>query len=105
MLIKPVVPINSAFWDIVSDTNGEAMAMIDWDDLSAQVSAIYRSIPEDEKPRTVILADNYGEAGALDHYGEEYGLPLVSSGSNSLWYRGYGEFETETVIVVWFDRD
>jgi hypothetical protein len=46
---------------------------------------------------------NYGEAGALDLYGGEYDLPLVISGSISLWYQGCGEFEPETVIVVGFE--
>ena len=78
--------------------------MVGWQDLTAQVAEIYQSIPETEKPRTVILAGNYGEAGALDLYGDEYGLPRVISGANSLWYRGYGEPEPETVIVVGFER-
>jgi hypothetical protein len=52
----------------------------------------------------VILAGNYGEAGALDLYGPAYSLPRIISGANSLWYRGYGGFEPETVIVVGFDR-
>jgi hypothetical protein len=103
LLIKPVAPINSALWEVTGETNGEAREMIGWDDFSAQVAAIYRSIPEDEKPHTVILAGNYGEAGALDLYDGEFDFPLVLSGSNSLWYRGYGEFEPETVIVVGFE--
>jgi len=72
--------------------------------MTAQVAGIYQSIPEEDKPRTAILAGNYGEAGALDYYGAEYGLPRVISGANSLWYRGYGDPQPETVIVVGFER-
>jgi hypothetical protein len=104
VLIKPVVPVNSPLWEITSDINGEAVEMIGWQDLSAQVGSIYESIPESEKPRTVILAGNYGEAGALDLYGAQYSLPPVISGADSFWYRGYGDFEPETVIVVGFER-
>ena len=43
--------------------------MVGWQDLTAQVAEIYQSIPESEKSRTVILAGNYGEAGAFDLYG------------------------------------
>ncbi|MFN2237671.1 MAG: serine hydrolase domain-containing protein [Anaerolineales bacterium] len=57
------------------------------------------------KPNTVILAGNYGEAGAFDLYGDEYGLPRMITGTNSMWYRGYGQPEPETVIVVGFERD
>ena len=79
--------------------------MIGWQDLTKQVAEIYRSIPESEKPRTVILTGNYGEAGAFDLYGDEYGLPHVITGSNSLWYRGYGAPEPQTVIVVGFEKE
>jgi hypothetical protein len=103
VLMKPVVPINSPLWEITSGVNEDAVEMIGWQDLTAQVAGIYRSIPEQEKPRTVILAGNYGEAGALDLYGRGYGLPPVISGANSLWYRGYGQPEPETVIVVGFE--
>lgn len=104
VLIKPVAPINSPLWSITSGVNEEVVEMIGWQDLTAQVADVYQSIPESEKPRTVILAGNYGEAGALDLYGKQYNLPLVISGSNSLWYRGYGDMEPETVITVGFER-
>ena len=103
ILMKPIVPINSPLWDITSDINGELVEMVGWQDLAQQVAVIYQSLPDADKPRTAILAGNYGEAGALDLYGKEYGLPPVISGSNSLWYRGYGNSEPETVIVVGFD--
>ena len=102
-LMKPIAPINSPLWDITSDVNGEVVEMVGWQDLTAQVAEIYQSIPESEKPRTVILAGNYGEAGAFDLYGDEYGLPRIITGANSMWYRGYGEPEPETVIVVGFE--
>jgi len=77
--------------------------MIGWQDLTAQVAEIYQSIPESEKAHTFILAGNYGEAGAFELYGDEYDLPRVITGSNSMWYRGYGDPEPQTVIVVGFD--
>lgn len=104
ILVKPIAPINSPLWEITSEVNGEVVEMVGWPDLAAQVADIYANIPEAEKSRTVILAGNYGEAGALDLYRFEYGLPPVISGSNSLWARGYGQPEPETVIVVGFER-
>lgn len=103
ILMKPVAPVNSPLWDFKIRITGDLFTeMIGWQDLTAQVAGIYKSIPENEKPRTVILAGNYGEAGALDLYGKKYGLPRIISGGNSLWYRGYGDPEPETVIVVGF---
>ena len=103
VLMKPVAPINSSLWEITSSVNEDVVEMIGWQDLTAQIAEIYQSIPEGERPRTVILAGNYGEAGALDLYGKQYNLPRIISGTNSLWYRGYGEPEPETVIVVGFE--
>jgi 4-amino-4-deoxy-L-arabinose transferase-like glycosyltransferase len=103
VLIKPVAPINSSLWETTADINGEVVEMIGWQDLTAQVAAIYQTIPQEERGHTVILTGNYGEAGALELYGKDYGLPRVISGGNSLWYRGYGEPEPETVIVVGFE--
>jgi 4-amino-4-deoxy-L-arabinose transferase-like glycosyltransferase len=103
ILMKPIAPINSPLWDVTSGVNEEVTEMVGWEDLTAQVAEIYRSIPENEKAQTVILAGNYGEAGAFDLYGDEYGLPPVLSGANSMWYRGYGEPEPETVIAVGFE--
>lgn len=77
--------------------------MVGWLDLVAQVAAIYDGLPATDQAKTAILAGNYGEAGALDLYGPQYGLPRVISGANSLWARGYGEPPPETVIVVGFD--
>lgn len=103
VLMKPIAPINSPLWEVTSSVNEEVTEMVGWQDLTEQVAGIYRSIPESEKPRAVILVGNYGEAGALDLYGNEYGLPQVISGTNSMWYRGFGEPEPETVIVVGFE--
>ena len=106
VLMKPIGAVNSALWDFRSDVSGDLFVeMVGWQELTAQVAEIYQSIPESEKPRTVILAGNYGEAGAFDLYGDEYGLPRMITGANSMWYRGYGEPEPETVIVVGFEGD
>lgn len=105
ILIKPIAPVNSPLWEITSQVNGEVVEMIGWPDLAAQVAQIYAEIPADEKPFTVVLAGNYGEAGALDLYRQDLDLPRVISGSNSLWHRGYGSPEPETVIVVGFERN
>jgi 4-amino-4-deoxy-L-arabinose transferase-like glycosyltransferase len=106
VLMKPIGAINSTLWDFRSDVSGDLFVeMVGWQEMTAQVAEIYKSIPESEKPNTVILAGNYGEAGALDLYGDAYGLPHIISGGNSYWYRGYGDFEPATVIVVGFEAD
>jgi hypothetical protein len=103
-LVKPVAPINSALWNITAEMGDTLTEMVGWPDMAEQVAEIYATLPEGEKPSTVILAGNYGEAGALDLYGPAYGLPRVISGGNSLWARGYGEPAPVTAVVVGFER-
>ena len=50
-------------------------------------------------PGTVVLAGNYGEAGALARFSRHRDLPLVS-GHNALWDRGGPPPATKTVVVV-----
>ena len=85
--------------EVTSNINEEVTEMVGWQDLPAQVAEIYQPIPEFEKSHTVILA--YLRRGwRADLYGHDYGLPRIISGANSLWYRGYGQSEPKTVIVV-----
>jgi hypothetical protein len=104
LISTPALPINSPLWKIASDINPELTEMVGWPELVSQVAAIYQTLPEAEKPLTAILAGNYGEAGALDLYGRDYSLPPIISGSDSFWYRGYGDPHPQTLIVVGFER-
>lgn len=40
-------------------------------------------IPDAERDCAVIFTGNYGQAGAIEHYHEEFGLPLPYSGHMS----------------------
>ena len=46
-----------------------------------------------------MITANYGEAGALERYGAQYGLPAVYSGHNQLWFYGPPP-EAATVAVT-----
>ena len=61
--------------------------MLGWEELSIQVSNTYRLIPENERALTTIFANNYGQAGALDHYRKKYAYPatVCLSSSYALW--------------------
>jgi len=74
--------------------------MFGWEGLAQDVSAVYLAIPESEKPSTVVLTQNYGEAAALEYYAPKYPLPRVVSTHNSYWFWGYPKGAFKTVIVV-----
>ena len=53
-----------------------------------KVRNVYQKLSADEKKKVVIIAQNYGEAGAIDYYGEQFNLPEVYSLHNSYWMWG-----------------
>lgn len=72
-----------------------------WHDFTRQVEAAWAKIPTDERARTAIKVDNYGEAAALDIYGR--GLPPVLSGHNQYYLWGLRGQDPVNVMVVQFD--
>lgn len=72
-----------------------------WEELAQKTAKIYNSLPEDEKKYTAVFCENYGEAGAINYYGEKYGwLPRAISGHNSNWLWGYGTDSINTLIII-----
>ena len=53
----------------------------------------------------MLIAGNYGEAGALDFYGPRYDLPAVVSPAGSYWFFGPGERPGEIVITIGVSPD
>ncbi len=79
--------------------------MLGWPELVAEVDRIYDALPPSERDRAVILASNYGEAGAIDFYGPELGLPPARAFVGSYWFFGPGELPGDVLILVGFERD
>jgi MFS family permease len=77
--------------------------MLGWREYVERVTAAVRSLPQDEQARVVILARNYGEAGALDFYGRD--LPPVVSGHNQYGLWGTRGLNPNVVIAINRDPD
>jgi 4-amino-4-deoxy-L-arabinose transferase-like glycosyltransferase len=86
LLMLPLLPVSLAA--PVLEANYDAGETVGWPRFVEQVAAVYAGLPEDERARAVLLTQNYGEAGALDHYGPALGLPPAYSGHNSYWSWG-----------------
>ncbi len=104
-LLLPLAPIGSRWFAVSSALNGDLVEEFGWKELTAEVARIYQQIPPQDRTQTGILTGNYGEAGALELYGGEYGLPAPLSGTNSFWLRGYGSNPPTTLIVLGIGRD
>jgi 4-amino-4-deoxy-L-arabinose transferase-like glycosyltransferase len=77
--------------------------MYGWPDLVEQVTTVYQRLPLSDRGSVMILASNYGEAGALDFYGR--GLPPVVSAHLTYYYWAPAHMAPSTVIVVGYPRD
>ena len=73
---------------------------VGWPDYVDQIAGVYRRIPAAELPSTVIFTSNYGEAGALVHYGPAAGLPRPYSAQNQLYFDARPPDGTNTLLVV-----
>jgi hypothetical protein len=74
--------------------------MLGWEEQVAAVARVYHALPAHQRDRAVLVAGNYGEAGALEHYGSRYGLPRVVSPAGSYWFFGPGELPGEVVVSI-----
>jgi len=71
-----------------------------WEELARTVSEAYRSLPENERSKTIVYAQNYGEAGAIDYYRGKYDLPPVICPHNSYWFWGSAAFEKDIEVMI-----
>ncbi|MEV6447921.1 glycosyltransferase family 39 protein [Amycolatopsis sp. NPDC051716] len=70
----PVVPASALNGPLLA-MNKEPGEQVGWPDFAGSVAGAWRRIPDAERDTAVILAGNYGEAGAIERYGPEFGLP------------------------------
>lgn len=74
--------------------------MLGWEELVAATADVFRSLPPGQQAHCGLYADNYGQAGAFDRYGERYGLPPVISKGSSYWLWGYRGYDGDPLIIV-----
>ena len=81
--------------------------MFGWEELAKNVSTVYQTIPDEEKDKTLVYANNYGEAGAIEYYSEKFPLLRVISAHNNYWIWGWDYYNEEitTVIIVGGNRE
>jgi 4-amino-4-deoxy-L-arabinose transferase-like glycosyltransferase len=77
--------------------------MLGWKKQAAAVARIYQRLPAEHRADVVILAGNYGEAGALELYGPRYRLPPPVSPAGSFWFFGPGTRPGKVMLVLGVD--
>jgi hypothetical protein len=100
----PILPARAAIDAGLTNTRKDYADMFGWRELTASVAQVYNSLPANERARVTIWADNYGEAGAIDLYGPQYGLPHAISTHLSYFYWKPKHVDDRTVIAVGLPR-
>jgi hypothetical protein len=95
----PILPARALSTVPLQEVNYNLGETIGWPQLVATVAHVYRSLAPSERAGAAIVTDNYGEAGAIDHYGRAYGLPSAYSGHNSYWWWGPPRSSGPTIAV------
>ncbi|WP_063813293.1 hypothetical protein [Nocardia anaemiae] len=101
VLFLPVLPVAVLKDSPVLAINYDAGETIGWPQFVRRIAEVRATLG----PDIAILTDNYGEAGAIERFGGEYGLPTPHSGHNSYWWWGPPGDTATAVIVVGLDRD
>jgi hypothetical protein len=102
-IILPLGPISPGTYALAH--NGDLREEVGWTELVATVAGIRDSLSPEQRAHLAVITGNYGETGALNLYGAAYDLPPVISGTNSAWYRGYGDPAPRSLIVVGISRE
>ncbi|WP_336921188.1 glycosyltransferase family 39 protein [Aquipuribacter sp. SD81] len=101
----PLLPLPWLAASPVPLVNPAVGDQVGWQRYSEQVADVVLALPPAEQRRTVLLAENYGEAGALDRYGPALGLPPVYSGHNALHEAGPPPVDATTTVALVQDPD
>jgi hypothetical protein len=73
--------------------------MLGWEALADSVARVYLDLPEPDRERAVIVATNYGRAGAIDFYAGDR-IPHAVAPVGSYWFWGPGDRPGTVSIVV-----
>jgi hypothetical protein len=71
-----------------------------WPEMAEAVARVYNSLPPEEREKTGIFANDFGQGGAIDFYGPKLGLPKAIGGHLTYWYWGPRGYTGESLIVL-----
>lgn len=73
-----------------------------WPEMVREIGGIYNSLSAEDRAQTGIWAGNYGEAGAVNLFGPQYGLPTAYSRHQNYWYWGPPpQVYTNLIVIEW----
>ena len=74
--------------------------MFGWPEMAETVAKVFLKLTPEDQAKCGIFAQNYGEAGAIDFFGRQYGLPKAISGHNNYWIWGPRGYTGDVLIII-----
>jgi hypothetical protein len=71
-----------------------------WREIVAETALAWNKIPLQERASCAVFAQNYGQAGAIDFFGPDYGLPPALSGHQTCFLWGPRGYSGNCMIVL-----
>lgn len=71
-----------------------------WRELANDVDKVFSTLSDTEQQHCAIYAQNYGEAGAIDFFGKNFGLPNAFSGHNSYYLWGKERLDDSISVLI-----
>ena len=115
----PLLPIESFIalqqWIGVKPSTGERLKlgvlpvyfadMFGWPELAEVVGQAYQALPPQDRERAVFFGRNYGEAAAVDFFGQPWGLPPAISGHENYFLWGPRGHDGSVMLILGGSRD
>jgi len=80
-LFLPLVPASEVAGSPVEAINYDAGEQLGWPAFAATLTSVYDDLPAADRPRAVVLAGNYGEAGAVHRYAPDLPVSAATTAS------------------------
>jgi 4-amino-4-deoxy-L-arabinose transferase-like glycosyltransferase len=103
-ILLPVLPADVMARTTIPKSMPVFAEMYGWPDLAHDVAAVAATLSPADRQGAMILARNYGEAGAIDLYGPGLGLPPVVSPHLTYWWWAPARMDPQVVITLGYDR-
>jgi 4-amino-4-deoxy-L-arabinose transferase-like glycosyltransferase len=100
IITLPLEPLGHLHDTGIVALNYDAGETVGWPSYVTEIATAWRSLPPDAN--RVILAENYGEAGAVDRYGPQWHLPSAYGVQNAFWLWGPPPATATSALVFGF---
>ncbi|MEP6750025.1 MAG: glycosyltransferase family 39 protein [Bacteroidota bacterium] len=78
--------------------------MLGWEEMAKKMTLAYNTLDSNEKKRTILFCDNYGQAGAVNYYGPQYKIPEAYSDNASFLYWIPDKLDFDNVVLLTDDE-